>query len=39
MGENSVGQVLGWSGMDILKDPTLLVELSGKKIRGLAAHR
>ncbi len=25
MGENSVGQVLGRSSMDIIKDPTLLV--------------
>ena len=39
MGENSVGQVLGRSGMSIVKEPTLIVELSNKKIKGLAANR
>jgi hypothetical protein len=39
MGENSVGQILGRSSMEMFKQPTLIVELSGKNICGLAANR
>lgn len=39
VGENTVGQILGKSSKDIIKEPVVLVELSGKDIQGLAATR
>lgn len=39
VGENTVGQILGKSSKDLIKQPVVLVELSGKDIQGLAATR
>jgi len=39
LGENSVGQVIGRSSMERFNEPTLIVQLSGKNIKGLAANR
>ncbi len=39
IGQNSVGQVLGKASINALKEPTLIVDLSGKNIKGLAANR
>lgn len=30
LGENAVGQVLGYEGKELIKEPILLVQLSGK---------
>jgi alpha-tubulin suppressor-like RCC1 family protein len=39
VGENTVGQILGKSSKDMIKEPVVLVELSGRDIQGLMATK
>ena len=39
IGENTVGQILGKPSKEIIKEPLVIFELSGKKITGITASR
>lgn len=39
VGENTVGQILGKSSKEVIKEPVVVVELSGRGVEGVAATR